>query len=193
MRVVPRESVIRRDRSKGGSPSTRHTTTANMPAQRQSSSSGSSSLLSGFRQRYNPFGREFRRRSAFVPYPLQEDILICTNGSTADDESWEELGLYDFVMTNQRIGRNRFNHHSGSMLQSQQGLFNRGLEPWDVDEEYSNILETSMAYTASMGMMLYEQNEFLRERVSVLFELVRTLLLTSCLVGHVVDGYGEGA
>ena len=146
-----------------------------MPAQRQSSSSGSASLLFGFHQRYNPFGWEFHRRSAFVPYPLQEEILIRTNGSTADDELWEELGLYDFMMTNQRVGRNRFNSHSHSMLESQQGLFNRGLEPWDVNEEYSSILETSLAYTASMGMMLYEQNEFLRERVSVLFELVYAL------------------
>ena len=55
------------------------------------------------------------------------------------------------------------------MLESQHGLFNRGLGPWDAAEDYSNVL-ASLAYTASMGIMLYKQNEFLRERVSVLFD-----------------------
>ena len=72
--------------------------------------------------------------------------MILSTNTTADDQSWDELGLYDFVMTNQQIGCHCYNNHSQGMLESQHGLFNRGLEPWDTSEDYSNILEVLMAY-----------------------------------------------
>ena len=79
-----------------------------------------------------------------------------------------------------------------SHTSTQRGLFNRGLEPWDHTEEYSSILEASMAYTASMGMMLYKQNKFLRER-GELIDLDSFLLVADWLiVGDHVDGHGEG-
>ena len=84
LRVVLREMVIRRDHSKGGSLSTRHTT--NMPAQQQTSSSGAASLLSGFHQRYNPFCWEFHQGSLFIPYPSEDRTLILSSNTTADDQ-----------------------------------------------------------------------------------------------------------
>jgi len=88
-----------------------------------------------------------------------------------DDESWHELGLNDFVITNVWIGRHRFNWYSDVMVEHQCGLLNRGLEPWDMEEHESPILEASLGYTASMGMMLFEQNELQHRwvRVGVFF------------------------
>jgi len=105
-----------------------------------------------------------RRGSRFEPYPSEEEVLIRSN-TDADDESWHELGLSDFVLASVRVGRLRYNRHSHAMLNSQRGLLNRGLEPWDHEEEYSSILEVSIQYSASVGMMLYEQNELQRRRV----------------------------
>ena len=137
-----------------------------MPAARFSvSASLAESRRSGSSNRFNPHGRQYRHGPGFHPYPLSTEVFLRSSTADADDESWDELGLFDFVLTNQRIGRHRFNRHSASMVESQRGLFNRGLEPWDPEERYSDVLEASLAYTASMGMMLYEQNELLRRRV----------------------------
>jgi len=105
-----------------------------------------------------------RRGSRFEPYPTEEEVLIRSN-TDADEESWHELGLSDFVNASVRVARLRYNRHSYTMLDCQRGLLNRGLEPWDEDEEYSSILKASLQYTASMGMMLYGQNERQRRRV----------------------------
>jgi len=53
------------------------------------------------------------------------------------------------------------------MVEQQHGLFNRGLEPWDVEECESPVLEALLKYTASMGMMLFEQNKLQCRRVCV--------------------------
>jgi len=51
------------------------------------------------------------------------------------------------------------------MVEHQRGLFNRGLEPWDSEEHESPVLEALLGYTASMGMMLFEQNKLQCRRV----------------------------
>ena len=113
---------------------------------------------------FNSGGRRLHRGSRFEPYPTEEEVLICSN-MDADEESWHELGLSDFINASVRVGRLWYNRHLYAMLDSQCGLLNRGLELWDEDEEYSSILKVSLQYTASMGMMLYEQNECQCRRV----------------------------
>jgi len=113
---------------------------------------------------FNSGGCHLCRGSQFEPYPTEEEVLIRSN-TDADEESWHELGLSDFINASVRVACLRYNRHSYAMLDSQRGLLNRGLEPWDEDEEYSSILKASVQYTASMGMMLYKQNECQRRRV----------------------------
>ena len=94
-------------------------------------------------------------------------MFLRSNTDTVDGESWHELGLNDFVIMNVQIGRHWFNRYSDVMVEHQRGLLNRGLEPWDTEEHESPILEASLGYTASIGMMLFEQNELQRRRVRV--------------------------
>jgi len=119
------------------------------------------------RNSFNRDGRVFRRGTGFRPYPQEQEVFLWSNTDTVDDESWHELGFNDFIITNVQIGRHRFNRYSGVMVEHQRGLFNRGLEPWDTEEQESPVLEASLGYTASMGMMLFEQNELQRRRVCV--------------------------
>ena len=142
-----------------------------MPAYHTSSSFTSSASLSEERRRprssFNRDGCVFRRGEGFRPYPQEQEVFLHSNTDSVDDESWHELGLNNFVITNVRIGRHRFNRYSDVMVEHQRGLLNRGLEPWDTEEHESPILEASLGYTASMGMMLFEQNELQRRRVHV--------------------------
>ena len=141
-----------------------------MPAYRASSSFTSSAPLSEERRRprssFNHDGCVFRQGEGFRPYPQEQEVFLRSNTNSVDDESWHELGFNDFVITNIRIGRHRFNQHSDVMVEHQRGLLNRGLELWDMGEHESPILEASLGYTASIGMMLFEQNELQRRRVS---------------------------
>ena len=144
-----------------------------MPAQRFTPST-SASLSFNYRHhggnqhpsRYNSAGRPCQRGASYLPYPESNDVFL-RSSVECDDESWGELGLSDFIVVNQRIGRCRFNLHQAQMLESQRGLLLRGLELWDADEVHHPVLEASIGYTASVGMMLYEQVEFQRGRVSV--------------------------
>jgi len=142
-----------------------------MPAYRASSSFTSSASLSEERRRprssFNRDGRVFRQGEVFRPYPQEQEVFLRSNTNTVDDESWHELGLNNFIITNVRIGRHRFNQYSDVMVEHQRGLLNRGLEPWDMEEHESPILEALLGYTASMGMMLFEQNGLQRRRVCV--------------------------
>ena len=116
--------------------------------------------------RYNHASRPYCQGSLHLPYPESNDVFL-RSSIECDDESWEELGLSDFIVANQRVGRRRFNLHQAQMLELQRGLLLRGLELWDADEVHHPVLDASIGYTASVGMMLYEQVEFQRGRVSV--------------------------
>jgi len=142
-----------------------------MPAYHISSSFTSSASLSEERRRprssFNRDGRVFQRGEGFHPYPQEQEVFLRSNTDAVDDESWHKLGLNDFVITNVRIGHHWFNRYSDVMVEHQRGLLNRGLEPWDMEEHESPVLEVSLGYTASMGMMLFEQNELQHRRVCV--------------------------
>jgi len=142
-----------------------------MPAFHTSSSFTASSSLSEERRRpwssFNHDGRVFQRGEGFRPYPQEREVFLRSNTDSVDNESWHELGLNNFIITNVRISCHRFNRYSDVMVEHQCGLFNRGLEPWDMEEHESPVLEASLGYTASMGMMLFEQNELQCRRVCV--------------------------
>jgi len=142
-----------------------------MPAYRTSSSFTSSASLSEERRHprssFNRDGCVFRQGEGFRPYPQEQEVFLRSNTDSVDDESWHKLGLNDFVITNVRIGCHRFNRYSDVMVEHQRGLLNRGLGPWDTEEHESPMLEASLGYMASMGMMLFEQNKLQRRRVCV--------------------------
>jgi len=107
----------------------------------------------------------FRQGEGFCPYPEEQEVFLRSNTDTCNDKSWHKLGLNDFVITNVWIGHHRFSWYSNVMVEHQRGFFNRGLESWDLEECESLVLEVSLGYTASMGMMLFEQNELQCRRV----------------------------
>ena len=147
--------------------------TVDMPAYQASSSFTASASLSEECccpwSSFNCDGHVFQQGEGFRPHPEEQEVFLHSNTDSMDDESWHELGLNNFIITNIQIGCHRFNRYSNVMVEQQRGLFNRGLEPWDVEERESPVfvLEASLGYTALMGMMLFEQNELQRRRVCV--------------------------
>ena len=127
-----------------------------MPAIRSSLTNSASAVMGSS---FNRSSRLHRCGPGFILYPQEEDMFHCSNTANCDDESWHELGLSDFVFTNVQITHRWFNRYSQGMVEYQCGLLNSGLEPWDVEETYDPILEASLGYSASMGMMLFEQNK----------------------------------
>ena len=123
--------------------------------------------LNQSRVRYNTNSCQFACGVGFTPYPELEDIYLHSNGVDVGDESFEELGLSDFIVQ-QCIGCNRFDQWCNVMNAHQRDVLFRGLEPWDRDEEYSKVLEASLAYSSAIGIILYEQQEMTRDRVSFL-------------------------
>ena len=145
-----------------------------MPAIRSISSASNAALrdqyersLNQSRSRYNPNGRQYARGVGYTPYPELEDVFIRSNGVDVSEESFEELGLSDFIIVQQRIGRNRFDRWRNVMNAHQRDVLFRGLEPWDKDEEYHKVLEASLAYSSAIGVMLFEQQHLTEDRVSI--------------------------
>jgi len=91
-----------------------------MPAYHASSSFTSSASLSEEhccpQSSFNRDGRVFRRGEGFHPYPQEQEVFLRSNTDSVDDKSWHELGLNNFVITNIRIGRHRFNRYSDVMV-----------------------------------------------------------------------------
>ena len=161
-----KDSVIARDRLAEGFPiNPPHLT--DMPAYCSSSFTTSASINEGRLHPhssgppFNHHGRLYQRGAGFEPYPQEQEVFLCSNTDMCDNESWHKLGLSNFVTTNIQIGRHQFSRYSHTMMECQRGLFNRGLEPWDPEEQYDTALEALLGYTASMGMMLYEGYELL--------------------------------
>ena len=116
---------------------------------------------------YNTNGHQYTRGVGYTPYPELEDIFIRSNGVDVSEESFEELGLSDYIIVQQCIGRNRFDRWRNVMNTHQRDVLFRGLEPWDKDEEYHRVLEASLAYSSAIGVMLFEQQHLTEDRVSV--------------------------
>jgi len=129
---------------------------------------------------FNLDGREYVRGIGFQPYPTAEEVYNRSNTAIVEDDEFEDLGLRDFVIANQRAGRHRYMRWREAINPNQRGLLTRGLETWDPVEERSTILETSLAYTASVGMAAFEEIVLLRRRVcGLLSSLVMSLLTVS--------------
>ena len=150
-----------------------------MPAIRSISSASNAALREQFernlnqsRVRYNTNGRQYARGVGYTPYPELEDVYIRSNGVDVSEESFEELGLSDYIIVQQRIGRTRFDRWRNVMNIHQRDLLFRGLEPWDKDEEYNKVLEASLAYSSAIGVMLFEQQHLTEDRVSICYVVV---------------------
>ena len=101
--------------------------------------------------------RQYARGVGYTLYPELEDVFIRSNGVDVSEESFEELGLSDYIIVQQRISRNWFDWWRSVMNAHQRDVLFRGLEPWDKDEEYSKVLEASLVYSSAIGVMLFEQ------------------------------------
>ena len=115
---------------------------------------------------YNTNGCQYARSVGFNPYPELKDVYLHSNDDISDD-SFEELGLSDFIIVQQCIGCNQFDQWQNIVNAHQRDVLFRGLEPWDKDEEYSKVLEASLAYLSAIRVMLYEQQEMTRDHVSI--------------------------
>ena len=152
-----------------------NTPSSTMPAIRSYSTSASQNearqqferSLNATRVCHNVHGRMYARGPGFVPYPEAEDVFIRSNTAVGDDDGFEDLGLSDFVIANRRVGRHRYERYRNYMNGNHLGMFERGLMDWDMEEQESTILEALLGYTASMGMMMFEQQELVHRRVCV--------------------------
>ena len=153
--------------------------TISMPAIRSISSASNAALceqyernLNQSRVHYNTNGCQYARGVGYTPYPELEDVFIRSNGVDVSEESFEELGLSDYIIVQQRIGRNRFDQWRNVMNAHQRDVLFRGLEPWDKDEEYSKVLEASLVYLSAIGVMLFEQQYLTEDQVSICYVVV---------------------
>ena len=58
----------------------------------------------------------------------------------------------------------------------QRDILFRGLEPWDKDKTYHSTLEASLAYLLAIRVMLFEQQEMMRDRVSIIYFIILLLV-----------------
>ena len=98
------------------------------------------------------------------PYPHYEDIYACSSSHDIHDEEFADLGLNDFLVAQRRVTRQKLEHlqltpHQGSLL-------SQGVQPhWEQWELYNAVLEASIGYAASCGVVVMDEVASLNERV----------------------------
>ena len=98
------------------------------------------------------------------PYLCYEDIYAWSSSSDVHDEEFTDLGLNDFLVAQRRVARRKLEHlqltpHQGSLL-------SQGVQPhWEQREPYNAVLEASIGYTASCGVVVMDEVASLNERV----------------------------
>ena len=87
------------------------------------------------------------------PYPHYEDIYARSSLSDIHDEEFTDLGLNDFLVAQRQVARRKLEH---LQLTPQQGsLLSWGVQPhWEQQEPYNAVLEASIGYTASCGVVV---------------------------------------
>ena len=183
MRVVLRETVIRRDHSKGGSPSTQHPT-----HQSACQPSDSSLLLSSTQnssivtispplpspitvQRWRSLGANAVPCTQHIKRPFID--LTMLSRRTTDDFS--DLSLPDFFHVQKCVACHQFLRYRDCMNKFQRGLYGRGLESREEScgsQESDIVMLVSTSFTASIGMALYENNVVMEDRVSISIILI---------------------
>ena len=101
---------------------------------------------------FNKNSHKFACGSGFRPYPEVEEVYLWSNVADVDEETFEDLGLSNFIIVQRCVGYSHFNQWNWEMTNHQCDPFNRGLEPWDGDESYHCGLEASVSYTSAMGL-----------------------------------------
>ena len=98
------------------------------------------------------------------PYPRYEDVYARSSLSDIHDEEFADLSLNDFLVAQRRVARRKSEHlqltlHQGSLL-------SWGIQPhWEQWEPYNVVLEASIGYAASCGVVVMDEVASLNERV----------------------------
>ena len=118
------------------------------------------------------------------PYPSYKDVYLCSNTSNPGSDEFQDLGLNDFLVTQRQVARRKWEHLQLTPYQG--SLFSRGVQPhWEQREPYNAVLEASIGYTASCGVVVMDEVADLNERVDVRLEEVEEDVGT--LKGEVVE------
>ena len=103
------------------------------------------------------------------PYPHYKDIYAWSSLSDIHDKEFADLGLNNFLVAQRRVARRKLEHlqltpHQGSLL-------SRGVQPhWEQREPYNAVLEASIGYTASCGIVVMDEVASLNKRVEDMLE-----------------------
>ena len=118
------------------------------------------------------------------PYPSYEDVYLRSNMSNPGSDEFQDLGLNDFLVAQRQVARRKLER---LQLTPYQGfLFSRGVQPhWEQREPYNVVLEASIGYAASCGIVVMDEVADLNERVDVRMEEVEEEVGT--LKGEVVE------
>ena len=92
---------------------------------------------------------------------------MCNPGS----DEFQDLGLNDFLVAQRRVARRKL--ECLQLTPYQGSLFSRGVQPhWEQREPYNAVLEASIGYAASCGVVVMNEVVDLNERVDVRMEEV---------------------
>ena len=97
------------------------------------------------------------------PYPCYEDIYAWSSLSDVHDE-FADLSLNNFLVAQRQVARRKLEHlqltpHQGSLL-------SQGVQPhWEQQEPYNVVLEASIGYAASCGVVVMDEVASLNKRV----------------------------
>ena len=128
------------------------------------------------RVRFNRTGRAYSRGSAFIPYPLLEDVYNQSNHAVTEDDNFADLGLNDFVSAQRWIAQHQLNRRRERLTIRERGLLSHPLEDWDPEEgsdEASGVIETCISYTAVISVQGMERDIAMQDEVHfVIFLLI---------------------
>ena len=100
------------------------------------------------------------------PYPSYKDVYLRSNTSNPGLDEFQDLGLNDFLVAQRQVARQKLEHLQLTPYQG--SLFSRGVQPhWEQREPYNAVLEASIGYTASCGVVVMDEVADLNERVDV--------------------------
>ena len=117
-------------------------------------------------------------------YPSYEDVYLCSNTSNPGSDEFQDLGLNDFLVAQRQVTRRKLEHLQLTPYQG--SLFSRGVQPhWEQWESYNAVLEASIGYAASCGVVVMDEVADLNERVDVRMEEVEEEV--GLLKGEVVE------
>ena len=98
------------------------------------------------------------------PYPCYGDIYARSSLSDIHDEEFADLGLNDFLVAQRQVARRKLEHLQ--LTPHQKSLLSWGVQPhWEQQEPYNAVLEASIGYAASCGVVVMDEVASLNKRV----------------------------